>query len=79
MKKARIIKIIKSRSEQPIQAIPQHKENSIAKSEERGHAKAVEGWISEHQKQRLLAEQIALKLLYDPMHADKVKDEFSNC
>ena len=79
MKKARIIKIIKSRSEQPVQAVSQHKENSIAKSEERGHAKAVEGWISEHQERRLVAEQIALKLLYDPMHADKLKDEFSNC
>ena len=79
MKKARIIKIIKSRNEQPVQAVPQPKESSVAKSEERGHVKAVENWISENQERRLLAEQIALKLLYDPMHADKFKDEFSNC
>jgi hypothetical protein len=79
MKKTRTIKIIKSGNTQSVQAAGLAEQNSRAKNQERGHVKAVEGWVSEHQEQRLLAEKIALKLLYDPMHADKLKDEFSNC
>ena len=77
MKKIRTIKIIKSASANSVQTAPPE-QKSRAKSEKACPIKVVEGWVSEHQERRLLAEQIALKLLYEPGRAGKRKDEFSN-
>jgi hypothetical protein len=78
MKKARTIKIIKSRSVQPVQAIPLPEEGSKAKQEERCPVRVVKNWVSEYHEQKLLAEQVALKLLYSSTGPGKFNDKYSN-
>ena len=76
MKKARIIKIIKSGSDQPAEVAARPVENPPVKYEKRRSVKVVEGWVSEYHEQKLLAEQVALSLLYDSAHKDKSKKIF---
>ena len=78
MKKARTIKIIKSRSAQPVPAVPLPEEESMAKQEERCPVRVVKGWVSEYNEQKLLAEQVALKLLYSCTRPSKFNDKYSN-
>ena len=78
MKKNRTIKIIKSGNAQSVQGARLAERNLRAKKDERGHVKVVEGWVSEHLERRLLAEQIALKLLYEPGRTDKYQDDFQS-
>ena len=78
MKKARNIKVIKSRSNGRIEAIALTKETCQAAAKKCNVDKVVNDWVREHLDQKQVARQIALKLLYNSGLPDQVKDKNPN-
>ena len=78
MKKARNIKVIKSRSTGRIKEIALTEEICQAAAKKCHASKVVNDWVREHLEQKQVARQFALNLLYNSGLPDQVNDKNPN-